>query len=189
MKIVKYGDGNSARPHTSYVIANSAKIFIGGAVKLSSGKLEAALSTDPIYGICVGFIGADGNTPYDKLNSDQKSGSDTYVHGVSLTVHSNNQTVAKTRAKVVPVMPNDVIRIEGNISTASTASSTIGNYVAVPTGGALTADARKFEVGTVATAFVNATGCQFMIDAIPNAMGNFIDAKLVKGQIYGRYAT
>ncbi len=180
MKIVKYGDGNSARPHTDYLIANSAKIFIGGAVKLSSGKLEAAGSNDAIYGICVGFVG-EGNSPVSALDHGG-----TEVSGESFTAAADNESEDGIRAKVVPVMPNDVIRMEGDSSTATTASTTIGNYVNVPTGGALTADVRKFEVALAVTAFNAVTGSQFMIDAIPGQPGNFVDAKLVRGQIYGR---
>lgn len=182
MKIVKYGDGASARPHEDFLIANSARIFIGGAVKLSSGKLEAVGANDAIYGICVGFVG-EGNAP---VSSIDHGGS--YTSGVEYTAAADNETVDGIRAKVVPVMPNDVVRIEGDSSTATTASTTIGNYAAVPTGGAATANVSKFEVGTVATAYNAVTGAQFLLTDVPSGPGNFIDAKLVKGQIFGRHS-
>ena len=182
MKIVKYGDGASARPHEDFLIANSARLFIGGAVKLSSGKLEALEANDAMYGICVGFVGK-GNAP---VSSVTHGGS--YTSGVEFTAASDNETDAGIRAKVVPVMPNDVIRMEGDSSTATTASTTIGNYVAVPTGGAATANVSKFEVGAAVTAYNSATGSQFLITDVPSGPGNFVDAKLIKGQIFGRHS-
>jgi len=176
MKIIKYGDGASSRPHETYVIKNSETIRIGGVVKLVSGAVEPADAVDDlIYGICVGFVGADGNTPYDKLLQGQKGSGDTYTHGASLAVHSNNETVAKIRAKVVPLMPNDIVRGVADEDLSTGTASNIGTYINIDT-----ADESKFKKDTG-----SASVEQFLIVDHPGTARG-IDAKVVEGQIFGQ---
>ena len=178
MKIIKYGDGASSRPAESFVIKNSETIFIGGVVKLVAAAVEPADAVDdPIYGICVGFVGKDGNTPYNNLNSDQKSSSDVYTHGTSLAVHSDNETSKMIRAKVVPLMPNDIVRAEADAALGTTTGSNkIGYYLNI-----LTTNERILDESTA-----SASKEQFLSVAIPDVPGNFIDVKLVEGQIFGQ---
>lgn len=175
MKIIKYGDGASSRPHEDFVIKNSEAIFIGGTVKLVAGAVEPADAvTDPIYGICVGFVGQN-NTPYDKLLSGQKSASDVYVHGTSLQVHSDNETENKIRAKVVPLQPNDIVRGDTDEAHATGNVASIGNYVNINT-----ANESQFKKDT-ATAGKE----QFLIVGHPGGdRPKAIDAKLVEGQLF-----
>ena len=162
----------------SFVIKNSETIFIDGPVKVVAAAIEPADAQDDlIYGLCVGFVGKDGNTPYNNLNSDQVSSSDVYTHGTSLAVHSDNETVAKIRAKVVPLMPNDIVRAEmdGTLGT-TTGSDEVGYYSSV-----VITDERKLdETATLSTVE------QFLIVGIPDVVGNFVDVKLVQGQIFGQ---
>jgi len=177
MKIIKYGDGASSRPHESFVIKNGETIFIGGTVKLVAGAVEPADAvTDPIYGICVGFTGKD-NTPYENLLPGQK-GADTYTKGVSLAVGSDNETAAMIRAKVVPLMPNDIVRgvADANLGT-TTGSDKIGYYININT-----ANESQFKENTA-----SASKEQFLIVGIPGRDNpRAIDAKLVEGQIFGQ---
>jgi hypothetical protein len=181
MKIIKYGDGASSRPHESYVIKNSETIFVGGTVFLKSGSLEPADAvTDVVYGICVGFVGADGNTPYENLLSGQKGSGDVFTKGVSLAVHSDNETVAKIRAKVVPLMPNDIVRgvADRDLGTVTGAlSSKIGNYININT-----ANESQFKENTATS-----DKEQFLMVGFPGGdQPRGIDAKVVEGQIFGQ---
>ena len=179
MKIVKYGDGASSRPYESFVIKNSETVFVGGTVKLLAGVLEPADAvTDLVYGICVGFLGADGSTPYENLLDGQKGSGDVFTKGVSLAVHSNNETVAKIRAKVVPIQPNDVIRgVADDTLGTTTGSDKIGYYINI-----LTTDESKFEESTT-----SATVEQFIIVGHPvGNVANMLDVKLVEGQLFGQ---
>lgn len=179
MKIVKYGDGASSRPYESFVIKNSETIFVGGTVKLVAGAVEPADAvTDPIYGICVGFLGADGSTPYENLLDGQKSASDVFVKGVSLTVDSDNETAAKIRAKVVPIQPNDIIRgvADADLGT-TTGSDKIGYYININT-----ANESQFKENTA-----SASKEQFLIVGHPGGhLARAIDVKLVEGQLFGQ---
>lgn len=178
MKIIKYGDGASSRPHETFVIKNSETIFVGGTVKLVAGAVEPAdAETDPIYGICVGFVGGNANTPYENLLSGQKGTGDVFTKGVSLAVHSNNETAAKIRAKVVPLQPNDIVRAEADAALGTTTGTDkIGYYHSI-----LTSDERKLDESEV-----SASKEQFLAVGIPDVPGNFIDVKLVEGQIFGQ---
>lgn len=178
MKIIKYGDGASSRPHEQFVIKNSKTILIGGPVKLVTGALEPADAVnDPIYGICVGFVGADGNTPYENLLPGQKGSADSYVKGASLAVSSDNETVAKVRAKVVPIQPNDVIRGMANADIKLATGANVGKYINVyPTNETLFKE-------TTATS----TKEQFLIVGIPGRdQPRALDVKLVEGQVFGQ---
>ena len=178
MKIIKYGDGASSRPHESYIIKNSETVFVGGTVMLKEGVLEPADAvTDPVYGVCVGFIGKN-NTPYENLLPGQKGSGDSYTKGVSLAVHSNNETVAQIRAKVVPIQPNDIIRgvADANLGT-TTGSDKIGYYININT-----ANESQFKENTT-----SASKEQFLIVGIPGRDApRAIDVKLVEGQIFGQ---
>jgi hypothetical protein len=176
MKIIKYGDGASSRPHESFVIKNSETIFIGGTVKLVAGAVEPADAVnDFIYGICVGIVGKN-NTPYANLLSGEK-GTDTFTAGTSIAVDSDNETVAGIRAKVVPLMPNDIVRAEADAALGTTTGSDeIGYYLNV-----LTTDERKLDESSASE-----TKEQFLSVGIPDVPGNFIDVKLVEGQIFGQ---
>ncbi len=179
MKIIKYGDGASSRPHEAFVIKNSETIFVGGTVKLVAAAIEPADAvTDVVYGICVGFVGADGNTPYENLLPGQKGSGDVFTKGVSLAVHSDNETVAKVRAKVVPLMPNDIVRgvADANLGT-TTGSDKIGYYININT-----ANESQFKENTA-----SATKEQFLIVGHPGGdQPRAIDAKVVEGQIFGQ---
>jgi len=177
MKIVKYGDGASARPAELFTMLGGEAYFIGGAVKLAGGTVQSADAvTDPIYGICVGFVGADGNTPYKNLLAGQKNAGDTYVDGVSLKPVSGN--AIGLRIKVVPVQPNDVIRGLANADVGATAAAKkVGNYINVST--------------TASSEFGKATATsakeQFLIVGHPGkGSPRALDVKVVEGQIFGQ---
>ena len=179
MKIVKYGDGASSRPAELYVIKNSAVVRIGGPVKLAEGALEPAdAAADYIYGICVGFVGKDNETPYDKLLPGQVGAGTTYVHGVSLEVNSDNETEAQLRAKVVPVMPNDILRGVADADLATTTGSDkYGYYINVNT-----ANESQFAEDSATSATE-----QFLIVGHPGGdQPRAIDVKVVEGQIFGQ---
>lgn len=177
MKIVKYGDGASARPAETFLAKGNETFYMGGAVKLAGGTVEPSNEvTDPIYGICVGFVGADGNTPYKNLLAGQKNAGDTYVDGVSLKPVSGN--AIGLRIKVVPVQPNDVIRGLANADVGATAAAKkVGNYINVST--------------TASSEFGKATATstkeQFLIVGHPGkGSPRALDVKVVEGQIFGQ---
>lgn len=174
MKIIKYGDGASARPAESFLAKGNETFHIGGVVQLKGGTVEPADAvTDPIYGICVGFVGADGNTPYKNLLAGQKNSGDTYVDGVSLKPVSGN--AIGIRVKVVPVQPNDVLRGLANADLGTAAM--VGNYINVST--------------TASSEFGKATATsvkeQFLIVGLPGRDSpRALDVKVVEGQIFGQ---
>lgn len=179
MKIIKYGDGASSRPHEAFVIENNGTVRIGGPVQLKAGVLGPADGQDdPIYGICVGFVGKDNNTPFENLLSGEKGAGTTYVKGSHLTVHSDNETVAQLRAKVVPIQPNDILRgVADDDLGETTGSDKIGYYINVAT-----ADERNFAEDSAEDGKQ-----QFLIVGIPGRdTPRALDVKVVEGQIFGQ---
>ena len=175
MFIVKYADGASSRPLEKLLILNSATVFKGGVVKLVAGGVDGADAvSDPIYGICKGFVVNGGSTPIDNALSSQYDG--TYTAGTSYAAAADNQTDKKVKALVEPILPGDTIRAEADAALGTTTGSNlIGYYVDV-----LTTDERKLdESNTHGT-----NQLQFLIVGQPGK-GNYVDVKLVENQMNG----
>jgi len=177
MKIVKYGDGATSRPYSHDVILNSATVFQQGLAKLANGGIDGSDAvTDKHYGICEGFVVGDGNVPIENALSSQYDGTFSESGGY-YTAASDNQTDKKVKAKVMPVQPNDVIRVEADDTLGTTTGSdTIGYYIDV-----LTTDERKVDESSASSSVAN-----FLIVGIPDIPGNWLDVKLVEGQIFGQ---
>jgi len=175
MKIIKYADGASSRPLEKWLIINSATVFNGGPVKVVAGGVDGADDvSDPIYGICRGFVAFGGSTPLENALSGDYDG--TLVDGVSYTAAADNETDKKVQALVEPILPGDVIRAEADAALGTTTGSDkVGYYIDV-----LTTDERKLdESNTHAT-----NQLQFLIVGQPGK-GNFVDVKLVENQSNG----
>lgn len=175
MFIVKYADGASSRPLETWPIINSATVFKGGVVKIVAGGVDGADAvSDPIYGICKGFIVGNGNTPIDNAKAGQYDG--TYTAGVSYAAAADNQTVDTVYAKVEPILVGDVIRAEADATLGTTTGSNlVGYFIDV-----LTSDERKLDESNTHAS----NQLQFMIVGQPKK-GNFVDVKLVENQING----
>jgi len=167
MEIIKYADGASSRPLEKWPIVNSATVFNGGVVKIVPGGVDGADATsDPIYGICKGFVADGGSTPLENALPGQFDG--TLVDGVSYTASADNLTDKKVQALVEPILPNDTIRAEMNATLGTTTGSNkVGYKVSV-----LTTDPRKLGESTTGGA-----STQFVIAGQPGK-GNFVDVKL-----------
>jgi hypothetical protein len=174
MKIIKYADGASSRPLEKWLVINSETIFIGGPVRIAAGGVAAADAvSDPIYGICKGFVADGGSTPLENALSGQFDG--TLVDGVSYTASADNETDKKVQALVEPILPNDTIRAEMDATLGNTTGSNkVGYYADV-----LTTDERKLDESNTST-----NQLQFIIVGQPGK-GNFVDVKLVENQING----
>ena len=175
MKIIKYADGASSRPLEKWLIINSATVFNGGVVKVVAGGVDGADAvTDPIYGICRGFVTNAGSTPLENALSGQYDG--TLTDGVSYAASADNQTDKKVKALVEPILVGDVIRAEADAALGTTTGSNlVGYFIDI-----LTSDERKLdESNTHAT-----NQLQFLIVGQPGK-GNFVDVKLVENQING----
>lgn len=175
MKIIKYADGASSRPLERWPVINNGVVFKGGVVKVVAGGVDGADAvTDPIYGICRGWVMGAGMTPLEKALDTAHDG--TLVDGVSFTAASDNETVETVYALVEPILPNDIIRAEADAALGTTTGSDlVGYYIDV-----LTTDERKLdESNTHAT-----NQLQFLIVGQPGK-GNFVDVKLVENQVNG----
>ena len=134
------GTDHGAMPPRMPLIANSAVVAVGEAVKLNStGYATNATADDALLGIVVGFAKADG-TPLAP---------DAYVAGTatssdvqSVTAAADNVTVAKKRV-LVQVDPMMVwsVNVTGTLgTTADSPTATddaIGGWVNVDSAGAL----------------------------------------------------
>ena len=175
MKIIKYADGASSRPLERWPVINSGVVFNGGVVKVVATGVDGADAvTDPIYGICRGWVMGSGMTPLENALDTAHDG--TLVDGVSFTAASDNVTVETVYALVEPILPGDIIRAEADAALGTTTGSNlVGYYIDV-----LTTDERKLdESNTHAT-----NQLQFLIVGQPGK-GNFVDVKLVENQMNG----
>lgn len=174
MEIIKYADGASSRPLEKWPIVNSATVFNGGVVKIAPGGVDGADATsDPIYGICKGFVADGSSVPLEKALPGQFDG--TLVDGVSYTASADNETDKKVQALVEPILPNDTIRAEMDATLGTTTGSNkVGYYADV-----LTTDERKLDESNTST-----NQLQFIIVGQPGK-GKFVDVKLVENQING----
>jgi len=174
MKIIKYADGASSRPLEKWPIINSATVFNGGVVKVVATGVDGADAvSDPIYGICKGFVAFGGSTPLENALSGDYDG--TLVGGVSYTAAADNVTDKKVQALVEPILPGDVIRAEADAALGTTTGSNkVGYYIDV-----LTTDERKLDESNTSTSQL-----QFLIVGQPGK-GNFVDVKLVENQSNG----
>lgn len=174
MKIVKYADGASSRPLLPMLIINSAVVFQGGVVKLVAGGVDGADAvSDPIFGICQGFVVKGGMTNIDNALAGDYDG--TYSAGVSYTASADNQTDKQVKALVEIILPGDIIRAELDAAPGTTTGSDlIGYFVDV-----LTSDERKLDESNT-----HATN-QLQFQIVGQAAGNFVDVILVENQING----
>lgn len=174
MYFVKSASGATSRPAEAIVILNSATVFMNGAVKLAAGGVDGADAvTDRIYGICVGFVVGDGNTPIDNALSSQYDG--TYTADTSYAAAADNQTDKMVKALVIPIRPGDVIRAELDATKGTTTGSdTVGYYASV-----LTTDESKLDESTATS-----SAEQFLIvDPSPSEGGNWVDVKVIEHQL------
>lgn len=175
MKIVKYADGASSRPLLPMLIINSATVFNGGVVKLVAGGVDGADAvSDPVFGICKGFVVRGGMTPIENALTTEYDG--TLTTDVSYAAAADNQTDKKVQALVEVIHPGDIIRGEADATLGTTTGSDlIGYFIDV-----LTSDERKFdESNTHAT-----NQLQFQIVGQPG-VGNYVDVMLIENQING----
>lgn len=174
MKIVKYADGASSRPLLPMLIINSATVFTGGVVKLVAGGVDGADAvSDPVFGICQGFVVKGGMTNIDNALAADYDG--TYTAGVSYAAAADNQTDKQVKALVEIVHPGDIIRAELDAAPGTTTGSDlIGYFVDV-----LTTDERKLDESNT-----HATN-QLQFQIVGQAAGNFVDVILVENQING----
>jgi len=174
MKIIKYADGASSRPLERWPVINSGVVYNGGTVKVVATGVDGADAvSDPIYGICRGWVMGSGMTPLENALDTAHDG--TLVDGVSFTAASDNVTVETVYALVEPILPNDIIRAEADATLGTTTGSDlVGYYIDV-----LTTDERKLDESNT-----SASQLQFLIVGQPGK-GNFVDVKLVENQSNG----
>lgn len=174
MKIIKYADGASSRPLERWPVINSGTVRKEGPVKVVATGVDAANAvSDPIYGICRGFVMGAGMTPLENALSTAHDGT---LAGDLFTAAADNVTVETVYALVEPILPNDIIRAEADDTLGTTTGSNlVGYYIDV-----LTTDERKLdESNTHGT-----NQLQFLIVGQPGK-GNFVDVKLVENQVNG----
>jgi len=94
--------GEQSPGAVSLIIANSATIYVGGAVTMSSGFVAAGTAGAKLIGICIGLV-TDKGIPLDNATTDDYDG--TYTEGGfgvgNYAASSDNATDKKVRALVV----------------------------------------------------------------------------------------
>jgi len=113
----------------TYILANSQTFYVGQAVGFagsagSAGYLSPCGPTSTsVYGVIVGFVQSPGGSSQQNLTVQ------------TLTTASNNTTVDKYRARVLPVMNGRLFVADLSSAAGTTTGSADPGYFALASGG------------------------------------------------------
>jgi hypothetical protein len=165
----------SSRETQNMVIANSATVQVGGLVKIVNGGVEPADgASDRIYGLCSGFVVADGPTHLSNALSSQYDGT-LASDNSSYTAAADNQSDKKVRAVITPIYEHDRLLAElDETKGTTTGSDTFGYYLNVDT-------TNETQLGED-TATASVAQCM-IVDPEPPEGGDWVVVEVVERQV------